>query len=330
MIDPDGAVNGPLGLGHLALGRGAGYAGHMDATRGIILATLMVILAGILWGFYWLPVREVAALGLGGAWGTLAMVGAGTVFMTPFAWRGRRALAASSPVALISIALGGCAFLLYSVGFLYGRVAVIVILFYLTPVWSTLLGRILMGWPITQVRLLVLVLGVTGLGLMLGGDGTWPFPQSLGEWLALTSGVFWAIATLGIRVTSTAGPGESAFVFVAGAFLGGLVLAPFLEPFPDLQAIPHPWSMSVWVVLAGGFWWALPIGGLMWAATMLDPARVGILLMVEVFVAALSAAIIIGEHLSTAEIIGGTVVLIAGILEVWPVRKAKRAVPVRS
>jgi drug/metabolite transporter (DMT)-like permease len=274
-------------------------------------------------------VRQIEALGLDGASGTLAIVGAGTLLTLPFGWRGRKVLAASSPIALISMALGRCAFLLYSVGFLYGRVAVIAILFYLTPVWSTLLGRILMGWPITRIRVLVLVLGVTGLGLMLGADGTVPVPQSLGEWLVLTSGVFWAVATIGIRVTSTAGSGESAFVFVAGAFLGSLILAPLLEPMPDLAALSQPWTVLAWVLLTGGFWWAAPMGGLMWAATKLEPARVGILLMAEVFVAAISAAILVGEHLSTAEIVGGTVVLIVGFLEVWPIRKTKRGEPVR-
>ncbi len=58
----------------------------------------------------------------------------------------------------------------------------------------------------------------------------------------------------------------------------------------------------------------------MWAAARLEPARVGILLMAEVLVGATSAALIAGEHLGPVELAGGALVLLAGVLEVWPQR----------
>lgn len=298
------------------------YARKMESTRTIFAATLIVILTGSLWGFYWMPVRQIAELGLTGAWGTLAIVGAATAALIPLGWRGRRALATSHPVALVSVALGGFAFLLYSVGFLYGRVAIIVILFFLTPVWSTLIGRYLMGWPITRFRMLALVIGVAGLGIMLSGDGNLPLPRGLGDWLGLTSGLLWAVATVGIRVKATSGPGETAFLFAAGAFGGGLILAPFLEPMPAFDTFAAPMQLFVWVAVTGGLWWALSMAGLMWAATKLDPARVGILLMAEVLIASVTAAVIAGEMLTIPEVFGGVLVVLAGVFEMLPDRAA--------
>ena len=72
---------------------------------------------------------------------------------------------------------------------------------------------------------------------------------------------------------------------------------------------------------AGGFWWVLSIASLMWATVRLEPARVGILLMTEVLVGAASAALLAGETLAFWELVGGTFVLVAGLLEVWPVRQ---------
>ena len=63
----------------------------------------------------------------------------------------------------------------------------------------------------------------------------------------------------------------------------------------------------------------------MWATVRLEPARVGILLMTEVLVGALSAALLADEHLRGMELVGGALVLLAGVLEVWPVRR-RRAV----
>lgn len=62
----------------------------------------------------------------------------------------------------------------------------------------------------------------------------------------------------------------------------------------------------------------------MWATRQLDPARVGILLMSEVIVAAVSVVAFAGEYLAPLELIGGALVVGARLLEVWPVRKGRR------
>jgi drug/metabolite transporter (DMT)-like permease len=62
------------------------------------------------------------------------------------------------------------------------------------------------------------------------------------------------------------------------------------------------------------------MAALMWAAARLEPARVGILLMAEVLIGTVSAAVLAGEALGAVELIGGALVLAAGVLEVWPVR----------
>ena len=72
--------------------------------------------------------------------------------------------------------------------------------------------------------------------------------------------------------------------------------------------------------VTGTLWWGVSMAGLMWATALLDPARVGILLMSEVLIGALSAALLVGEPLLPYELIGGALVLSAAILEVWPTK----------
>lgn len=295
----------------------------MDRTRTIFLASLIVVGFGVLWGIYWLPLRQIDALGLVGPWGTVSIMVVAVLCLTPWGWRGRRALFASHPMAIASLVLGGCSLMFYSLGLLYGRVAIIVILFYLTPIWSTLIGRYLMGWPITGARVAALLAGIAGLALMLGADGEVPLPQGLGEWLGLASGLAWAVASIGIKVKATAGPGESTFLFAVGALLGGLILAPVLAPVPNLAGLADPWAVALWVIATGVLWWAVSIVGLLWATTKLEPARVGILLMSEVLVSVISAALIAGELFTVTELIGGALVLVAGVLEFLPLRKRR-------
>ena len=288
----------------------------MSDPRASLIATVIVAVTGVVWGIYWLPVRALGDLGLGGAWGTAAITLASAALLAPLAL-GRGRLRRADPTALASIALGGGAFALYSIGFLYGRVAIVILLWFLSPVWSALVGRWLMGWPTPRLRLIAIVVGLAGLFVMLGADGSMPLPRSLGEWMTLIGGLLWSFSTTGIRVRPELAPSAAAFVFACGAAATALLLAPALEPPPTVAPAGLLAAAGLSLV-TGGLWWCLSLAGLMWATARLDPARVAILLMTEVLVGAATAALFVGETLSPAELLGGGLVLLAGVLEVWP------------
>lgn len=295
----------------------------MEADKTALRATLIVIGTGVLWGFYWIPVRTLAEMGLVGLWGTAAITGAAALMLAPFAVSGRHIFAKETIRTAGFVALGGAAFALYSISLVYGRVAIIILLFFLTPVWSTLIARYVMGWQTPVLRYYAIAFGLAGLAVMLGANGDFPTPKNMGEWIALGSGVLWAIATTGIRSTRELPAPQAAFTFAAGATLMTLVLAPLLSPWqtPDGSTA----AVAGLALVTGGLWWGVSMASLMWATVRLDPARVGILLMAEVLVGGASAAVLASEGLSTLEILGGGLVLCAGVLEVWPVRRARPA-----
>jgi drug/metabolite transporter (DMT)-like permease len=285
------------------------------------LASAVVLMTGIFWGVYWVPVRAIAELGLDGAWGTAAITLAAALFLLPYVLVNRMSLRGKDLIGIISIAFGGAAFGLYSIGFLYGKVALVVLLWFFSPVWSVLIAKYLLRLQVPRLRLVAIAVGLAGLFIMLGGDGGIPLPSNLGEWMAFVGGLIWAFATAGMRLKSDLTPLPSAFLFAVGAALTSLALAPLLEPLPRINPANLS-SITVQVLLTGGFWWVFSIAALMWAAVRLDPARVGILLMTEVVFGAVTAAIFAGESLSASEMIGGVLVILCGLLEVWPTKDA--------
>ncbi|MEM9786538.1 MAG: DMT family transporter [Pseudomonadota bacterium] len=282
----------------------------------------MIIASGVIWGFYWLPVRMLAEAGLPGAWGTFAITTAAALLLAPFAAWHHQNLRDASFLAIGAVALGGAAFALYSIAFLYGRVAIVVLLFFLTPVWSTLIGRYIFGWPTPHMRLFAIAVGLLGLGVMLSAADDWPIPRNAGEWMGLMSGIMWSLSSTGMRTRSTLVPQTAALVFVLGAVVTSLMIALIFTPLADIGL----WTPTLPIAFAtGAVWWGAALLGLMWATVRLEPARVGILLMSEVLVGALSAALIAGEHLSARELIGGGLVLAAGVLEIYPIKDRGRA-----
>ena len=287
-----------------------------DETAGSGAASLGVALIAAAWGLYWLPVRALDDAGLGGAWGTVAITGLAALSLAPFALRQYRAAGRADPLALAAIALGGAAFALYSIGFLYGRVAIVVLFYLLTPVWSTLLARFAMGWAVPRLRWAALALGLGGLVLLLGPAEGAPLPRDAGEWLGLVAGFLWSVATVGMRARPAVPPALASAVMAAGGAATALILAPVFGPAPvdvTVLALPVAWATGV-------LWYGVLMLGLMWAAARLDPARVGILLMAEVLVGAVSAAWLAGEWLTGAELAGGALIVAAGIVEMRPAR----------
>ncbi|MBF9044124.1 EamA family transporter [Rhodobacterales bacterium HKCCE4037] len=299
----------------------------MTPARETTIATLIVVVIGVLYGLYWLPVRAVEDLGLPGAWGTLAITLAGTALLLPPILRRPGTLTGADPLARAAVALGGAAFALYSIGFVYGHVAMIILLWFLTPVWSTLLTRFLLGWPTTRLRLAAIAVGLIGLGIMLSAGGQVPLPRNLGEWMALIAGVIWAVATTGIRIRPEMPPLAAGFLFSAGAALTSLAIAPLLSPWRGLASLQDPARLVPVTLATGALWWGFAMAALMWATARLDPARVGILLMSEVLIGSATAAIWAGETLGPAQLTGGALVLLAALMEVWPQRRSPGNAP---
>ncbi|WP_172330665.1 DMT family transporter [Mangrovicoccus sp. HB161399] len=297
----------------------------MAQEAGPRLAGMVVIVTGAFWGLYWIPVRALAAAGLPGAWGTLAITAAAAVLLGPLALNALRRGARADAAAVAATALGGAAFALYSVGMVEGRVAVIVLLYFLTPVWSTLIGQVAMGWRTPPLRIAAMLAGFCGLAAMLGAGGGAPWPRGAGEWMALAAGMLWSVATTAMHVRPALPPAVSAFALAAGAALTAALLAPVLGPLPQgAGGLAEPLA---WALAAGGLWWGLSASALLWAAARLEPARTGILLMAEILVAAASAALFAGEPLLPAEIAGAALVLGAGLLEAWPQPPRRRPCP---
>jgi drug/metabolite transporter (DMT)-like permease len=182
-----------------------------------------------------------------------------------------------------------------------------------------LIARFVLGRPQPALRVAAIVLGLVGLAVMLAAGGEVPLPRSAGEWLALASGLLWAIASTLLAGRPGPAPAAAAFVFALGATLGAAGLAPLLAPWPAGVAASDVAVAAGWAVVAGGLWWGLSMASLLWATARLEPARVGILLMSEVLVGTLSAALLAGEQLAGREVVGGALVLAAGVLEIRPV-----------
>lgn len=289
----------------------------MVLSRETALAALAVALAGCIWGALWIPLRHLESTGLIGPWANIGAGAAATLVMLPLAlWRMRRTKASWS--LLLMGFFGGTAFNLYNNGVMISDVVHVMLLFYLTPIWSTLLARLFLGQPITATRILTIMLGFAGLAIVLGAEGWLPIPRRLGDWLALCSGIFWALAAVLLRKRDEIPPYDSAFSFFAVGLVTSVLLPLLVMPTVLLEHVPTYADLVrslPWLILLGPLLWVPAQLLLMWGTKRLDPGRVGILLMGEALVGAATAAILTDEPFGWREIVGGLLILGAGLID---------------
>ena len=281
-------------------------------------AGVALLIGGAMWGLYWIPVRFLADIGLIGSWPGVVMYAAALIGVMPFLWRGRELLVRHWRELIFSGVFTGAAFSLYTTSLVYTDVVRSILLFYLTPIWGTILGLVFLSERLDASRIMGLVCGLGGLFVVLGGGHGLPLPRNAGDWIALSSGMVWALGSLGLyRAGRVPVPGQ-VFAFLVGALVIG-ALAVVLE-IQLGQGIPtqQVFRSSVpYVALSAVF--VIPMLFLtVWPATLLSPARVGLLLMSEVVVGLFSAALLANEAFGWREFIGAVLIVSAAVIELMP------------
>lgn len=286
-----------------------------NPARNPLLPAIAVSLCGAVWGTYWYPLRWFEAQGAGGAWVSLIFNLAAVVATLPLlrraaAWRG------FGRQAVTGLMLGG-AFSLYTISVVMTDVLHALLLFYLTPVWSTLIGWLYLGQRLSLPRLLAIALGFAGLFLILGATTGFPMPRNVGDIVALASGMLWAAGTL----RSYSSPARGIALPVLAFSLGGLVSSALILIVAWTQASPvaeagNVLSVAPSIVALSLIIFIPPNYLVLWAAQRIDSGRVGILLMTEVVVGSITAALFSGEHFGIAELVGTLLIVCAGLVEV--------------
>jgi len=294
-------------------------------------ASIACAYSGVAWGLFWIPLRYMDAQGINGAWATVMFYGVPALFFTPWGilnWR--RLKRCGGLLHLIGIS-AGASLALYSDAMLYTEIVRGIVLYYLTPVWSFILARIMLGEAITPPRIAAVVLGISGMLILFEIDAGIPLPNNVGDWMGLLGGIGWAFAAVFLRKDDGTHALEICTVYFLYATLAGVAVALVPAVAGDI-AVPRladalailPWFIPVAAVLVVSAAFAA-----FWGAPHLNPGIVGILFMTEISIGAITAAIWAGEPFGWRELAGVILITMAGLSEYFYYPLLRRLIPGR-
>ena len=273
-------------------------------------AMLIVFLASALWGVLWVPMRYTASFGLSGLWVVTMFHLLPAIAMCPFVISAFISDRRHWFITGLAGGLMGVGFVLYGLGLVVASVTKTTVLFYLTPVWATLFAYIFLSERSGFGRWLAIIGGITGCLLVTRAN---PFASGYdnADLLGLMSGLAWAAGSVVIRRHPKADFLHITFMqYLVGGLLAGCVALFMGDEIPAfnhvLAALPVALLASAVVFLPS----VLLIFRIM---QYLSPGLVGILMLSEVLVAALSSWLFLHETLTPWQWGGVLVILGTGV-----------------
>jgi len=280
------------------------------------IAKLASIYAGLVFGIYWIPLRALGDAGFSGAWSPVMLNAFPLTFICPLLIYRWKTFVPGRLRFHIGGLLAGLAFVLYANSFMYTEIIRSILLFYLMPIWGFLLARFVADEVITPVRWLSMALGLGGLLIIFGVDVGLPLPRNIGDWMALGSGLVWAVASL-MMLTDKEDAINYGLAFFLWGTLGAALMAYVasihgLAPTPNWSMVAPvlPWliPLAILIVIPAGF-------AAVYGPTQLNPGVAGLLFMTEISVATVTAALFAGEPFGIRELLGIILISLAGLAE---------------
>jgi len=275
---------------------------------------LVLLFSASLWGLSWWPLKQFSAAGLSGPVLCLMTYGAVGLCTSFLVWRERRQWRVQTGVLLAIIAVGGWANSAFVQALVLGDVVRVMLLFYLSPVWSVLGGWLLLGEPLRPRRVLAVVFALVGLWLVLGGSRAFDTAPSLSDLLALTAGIAFAGNNLLARAgQSIPVASKSIAVFMGCGLWSVVMIVAGGHAWPAPALLVQPLGLAVFGY--GLLWMGLATLTWQYGVTHVESGRAGVVLIAELLVAVASSSWVNGTTLAPMEWLGGGLIAAAALIE---------------
>ncbi len=276
-------------------------------------AVFGLLFGALCWGIIWYPYRIMSDAGVSGVISSfytysIAIVLAAIYFSKH--WRGVFKL----PLSIILLSLvAGWTNLSYVLAIIDGEVMRVMLLFYLSPLWTLILAHYWLKEETHLAGMIAIATSLLGAYIMLYDPAVsgFPAPANSAEWLALSSGFGFALTNVMTRKSTHLSLRAKSFAI----WIGVLVVCLMAMPLMQISLLsPTMLTPANWLVMA-------LIAVLLIAATLfvqygvtrIKATRASVLFLFELVVAAIAAYYLTDETMHINEWIGGALIVAASV-----------------
>lgn len=275
---------------------------------------LALIVNAFVWGVSWWPFRQLQGYGLHPLWATALIYLVAIVVITLWRPRSWRELLHAPSLWWLVLAAGSTN-AAFNWGVTIGDVVRVVLLFYLMPLWSVLLARVLLGEHLSALAGVRVLLALAGAAIVLWpAEGVSGWRLGLADALGVLGGFTFALNNVLLRREAAQPEGARALAMFVG---GSAVSALLATAMAARGMLPWPPPLApAWLGVAGALALMFLLGNLalQFGAARLSAGITAVLLITEVLFASLSALLLGAGDASWSLMIGGSLIVAAALL----------------
>lgn len=249
--------------------------------------------------------------GLQGIWLTLVLFGSALLASLPWSYRAAGRFGRTPGWLGILTLSAGWTNIAFVEAILDGNVLRVLLLFYLSPLWATLMGWALLRENVSRVAVASLAIALGGALIMLWNPEIGvPWPQGRADWFALSSGFAFALSNVSTRRLQHATVPTKIFCVGFGVTaMAGVIIVLRGVPAPTVSA-----GVMGGAVALGVFGILAMVLLIQYGVTHIPVYRSAVITFVELVAGAISQALLTEEVVTPREWLGGALIVLGAYL----------------
>jgi len=275
------------------------------------LPIFSLLFGAFVWGIIWYPYRLMANAGVSGIYSSFYVFILTIAIALPYFFITKKKVPIWSKDFWLLALVAGYTNISYVLAVIDGEVVRVMLLFYLSPVWTIFLAHFMLNEDTQKRHYIAVFISLIGAFIMFWEPGYLIHLDSKSDWLALSSGLGFAITNVMTRKHEHMTVNQKALAI----WLGVIVVAMICIMF-DKNAMPtldffRPVDAAIMMVIALSLFLSTLL--VQFGVTQIKAVEASSFFLFEIVVAAISSYFLVGESIAFNEWLGG-IFIISGVI----------------
>jgi len=275
------------------------------------LPIFSLLFGAFIWGIIWYPYRLMANAGVSGIYSSFYVFILTIAIALPYFFITKKKVPIWSKDFWLLALVAGYTNISYVLAVIDGEVVRVMLLFYLSPVWTIFLAHFMLNEDTQKRHYIAVFISLIGAFIMFWEPGYLIHLDSKSDWLALSSGLGFAITNVMTRKHEHMTVNQKALAI----WLGVIVVAMICIMF-DKNAMPtldffRPVDAAIMMAIALSLFLSTLL--VQFGVTQIKAVEASSFFLFEIVVAAISSYFLVGESIAFNEWLGG-IFIIAGVI----------------
>ena len=275
------------------------------------LPIFSLLFGAFVWGIIWYPYRLMANAGVSGIYSSFYVFILTIAIALPYFFIAKKKVPIWSKDFWLLALVAGYTNISYVLAVIDGEVVRVMLLFYLSPVWTIFLAHFMLNEDTQKRHYIAVFISLIGAFIMFWEPGYLIHLDSKSDWLALSSGLGFAITNVMTRKHAHMTVNQKALAIWLGVIVVALICIMF-----DKNAMPtldffRPVDAAIMMAIALSLFLSTLL--VQFGVTQIKAVEASSFFLFEIVIAAISSYFLVGESIALKEWLGG-ILIIAGVI----------------